>query len=155
MHKSLLCQANEIIPAAPTLRPTAPESLAQTLSAFIDFCGQTSPSLLSLGSVWLSEQLPLRPLATPTSSLRIRRARRKRLAASSRWVERIRRPVAFTFVQPVAEPVEDAALLAGGNQTYGSALHRGAVVDVVFKNEDLQQEEERMESKSLLPQTAD
>lgn len=47
-------------------------------------------------------------------------------------------PLPFTFVQPVAEPVEDAALFAGGNQAYGSTLHRRAVVDVVFKNEDLQ-----------------
>lgn len=69
--------------------------------------------------------------------------------------KRIDRCLAFTFVQPVAEPVEDAALFAGGNQTYGSTLHRRSVVDVVFKNEDLQQEEERMESKYLPPQTAD
>lgn len=52
-------------------------------------------------------------------------------------------PFPFTFVQPIAEPVEDAALFASGNQAYGSTLHRRAVVDVVFKNEDLQTGERR------------
>lgn len=58
-----------------------------------------------------------------------------------------REGVALTFIQPITEPVEDAALFAGGHQPDGSALHRRAIVDVVFKNEDLQQGER---SKSLL-----
>lgn len=49
-------------------------------------------------------------------------------------------PLSFTFIQPIAEPVEDAALFASGHQTNGAALHRRAIVDVVFKNEDLQGE---------------
>lgn len=51
--------------------------------------------------------------------------------------------LALTFIQPIAEPVEDAALFASGHQTDGSALHRRAIVDVVFKNEDLQEAERR------------
>lgn len=62
-----------------------------------------------------------------------------------------RADVIFTFVQPVAEPVEDAALFAGGHQANGPALHRGAVVDVVFENKDLRREGDREESRSLLP----
>lgn len=75
------------------------------------------------------------------------------LAAPGLGGKRIGPRAAFTFVEPVAEPVEDAALFAGGDQADGAALHRGAVVDVVFKNEDLRQEEERTECKCLLRQT--
>ena len=66
----------------------------------------------------------------------------------------LRPSFAFTFVQPVAEPVEDAALFAGGNQTYGSTLHRRAVVDVVLKNEDLEQEKDRTPGQCLSPHAA-
>ena len=47
----------------------------------------------------------------------------------------------LTFVQPITEPIEDDALLASGHQTDGAALHRRAIVDVVLKNEDLQEPE--------------
>lgn len=50
-------------------------------------------------------------------------------------------PVSLTFIQPVTEPVEDDALLAGRHQTNGAALHGGAIVDVVLENEDLQEPE--------------
>lgn len=45
--------------------------------------------------------------------------------------------LSLTFIQPITEPVEDDALLAGGHQAYGAALHCGAIVDVVLKNENL------------------
>lgn len=44
----------------------------------------------------------------------------------------------LTFIQPVAEAVEDHTLLAGGDQADGTALHGGPVVDVVLEDEDLQ-----------------
>lgn len=43
----------------------------------------------------------------------------------------------LTFIEPIAEAVEDDTLLAGGHQANGAALHRRAIVDVVLKNEDL------------------
>lgn len=54
----------------------------------------------------------------------------------------------LTFVQPITEPVEDDALLAGRHQTNGAALHCRAIVDVVLKNEYLQ-EPERDETHSI------
>lgn len=46
-----------------------------------------------------------------------------------------------TFIQPITEPIEDDALFASRHQTYRSALHRRAIVDVVLKNEDLKESE--------------
>ena len=56
----------------------------------------------------------------------------------------------LTFVEPVAEPVEDDPLLAGGHQTDGATLHCGAIVDVVLENEDLGGKKARMSSCVLV-----
>lgn len=45
--------------------------------------------------------------------------------------------VCLTLVQPVAEPVEDDVLFARRHQADRAAAHRGAIVDVVLKDEDL------------------
>lgn len=47
---------------------------------------------------------------------------------------------AFTFVQPVAQAVEHHALFPGGHQANGSVVHRGSVVNVVLKDENLHRE---------------
>lgn len=60
--------------------------------------------------------------------------------ASSGIVASIKsRSCVVTFVEPAAEPVEDHALFACRHQADRPALHRGAVVDVVLENEDLQE----------------
>lgn len=45
--------------------------------------------------------------------------------------------VCLTLVQPVTEPVEDDVLFAGRHQADRAAAHRGAIVNVVLKDEDL------------------
>lgn len=51
----------------------------------------------------------------------------------------------LTFIQPVGEAIKDNSLLPGGNQADHSALHRRSVVNVVFKNEDLDRETQNRE----------
>lgn len=46
----------------------------------------------------------------------------------------------LTFIQPVSEAIKHNSLLPRGNQADHSALHRGSVVNVVFKYEDLDRE---------------
>lgn len=43
----------------------------------------------------------------------------------------------LTFIQPVREAIKHSSFLPGGNQADHSALHRRSVVNVVFKNKDL------------------
>lgn len=45
--------------------------------------------------------------------------------------------VCLTLVQPVTEPVEDDVLFARRHQADRAAAHRGAIVNVVLKDEDL------------------
>lgn len=49
----------------------------------------------------------------------------------------------LTFIQPVSQAVKDNFLLAGGNQAESSALHWCSVVNVVFKDEDLDGEKQK------------
>lgn len=51
----------------------------------------------------------------------------------------------LTFIQPIGKAIKHNFLFPGGNQADGSALHRCSVVDVVFKNEDLERETHRGE----------
>lgn len=53
-----------------------------------------------------------------------------------------------TFVEPVSEAVEHNSLLPGGNQADRPALHRRSVVNVVFKDEDLERKRHRTEAAS-------
>lgn len=56
--------------------------------------------------------------------------------------------ISLTFIQPITEPVEDDALLPGGDQSDGATLHCGAIVDVVLKNEDLQEQKPRIKDET-------
>lgn len=46
----------------------------------------------------------------------------------------------LTLVQPVAESVEDDVLFARRHQADRAAAHRGAIVNVVLKDEDLKKQ---------------
>lgn len=43
----------------------------------------------------------------------------------------------LTLIQPVCDAIKDHALLSGGRQAPGAALHVRLVVDVVLKDVDL------------------
>lgn len=52
----------------------------------------------------------------------------------------------LTFIQPVSQAVKHNFLFAGGNQAESSALHWRSVVNVVFKDEDLDGEKQKGDS---------
>lgn len=58
--------------------------------------------------------------------------------------------LSLTLIQPITEAVEYHALFAGGNQTDDAALHRGPVVDVVLKYENLKRAETEGKKNLLL-----
>lgn len=71
----------------------------------------------------------------PSMSMRLPRECSRRSGGSQRADCR------RTFVQPIAEPVEDNALLASRHQANGTVVNPGAIVDVVLEDKDLHEPE--------------